>query len=77
MTRREDDTAATLLAITEDLATKYRGMVDEDKVQAIVQESYELLAKDATVTNYLPVLTSRAASERLDDLAQADGVVPP
>ncbi|MEI8082658.1 MAG: hypothetical protein WCI74_12515 [Actinomycetes bacterium] len=72
----DEDTAATLPAIADDLTAKYRGVVDEDSVHSIVRQSYDLLAKDATVTTYLPVLTARAASERLDALVQAEELVP-
>jgi len=39
-----------------------------------VDETYDLLAENATVTTYLPTLTARFAKQRLTDQGRADGL---
>jgi arsenate reductase len=73
-----DDPAATVVAprilkrIAEDLGTRFRGTFSAETVGRYVQESYELLAKDARITRYLPSLTGRFAADRLRALATAE-----
>ncbi|MEI6620608.1 MAG: arsenate reductase ArsC [Actinomycetes bacterium] len=73
MTLPEDTTEARLDTIARDLAGKYSGTYSEQSIRLLVQDSYERLAENATVTTYLPVLTARFTRTRLQALAQADG----
>ena len=62
--------------IVDDLAYRFEGIFSRETVTVYVQESYDLLAAHATVTDFLPVLTGRFASERLAAAARLDGVPP-
>ncbi|WBM81483.1 metalloregulator ArsR/SmtB family transcription factor [Cryobacterium breve] len=78
-TRNDDDTIAAVVAvpvlarIADDLATRFRGTFSHETVERYVQESYELLARQAKITRYLPSFTARFAGDRLRSLAAADG----
>ncbi|MDY7541728.1 MULTISPECIES: metalloregulator ArsR/SmtB family transcription factor [unclassified Cryobacterium] len=78
-TRNVDDTIAAVVAvpvlarITDDLATRFRGTFSHETVERYVQESYELLARQAKITRYLPSFTARFAGDRLRSLAAAEG----
>ena len=58
-----------------ELAQEFRGVVSAETVERLVDESYELLRKGATVMTFVPVLTVRFARERLQALAQAEGQI--
>jgi hypothetical protein len=58
---------AQLLRITDELADRFHGVFGRETVAKVVDETYDLLAEKATVTSYLPVLTSRFARQRLAD----------
>ena len=75
----EDDShlAPPVLArISDDLAERFQGTFSPETVREYVTESYELLAKRAKVTRYLPSLTARFSADRLRALANADDISP-
>jgi len=59
--------------ITKDLSQRYHGTFSRSTVQRYVRESYNLLAERASITRYLPSLTARFASDRLDSIARVNG----
>jgi len=59
--------------ITKDLSHRFHGTFSHSTVQRYVRESYGLLAERASITRYLPSLTARFASDRLDSVARAHG----
>jgi len=75
------DPAATVVAapvltrIATDLATRFAGVFSAETVREYVHSSYGLLADRAHITRYLPSLTARFAGDRLQSLAQADGLI--
>ncbi|TFC24229.1 metalloregulator ArsR/SmtB family transcription factor [Cryobacterium sp. MDB1-18-2] len=78
-TRSDTDPIAAVVAapvlarITDDLATRFRGTFAHETVGRYVRESYELLARQAKITRYLPSFTARFAGDRLQSLAAVDG----
>ncbi|MCI4656285.1 metalloregulator ArsR/SmtB family transcription factor [Cryobacterium zhongshanensis] len=68
--------APVLARITDDLATRFRGTFSHETVARYVQESYELLARQAKITRYLPSFTARFAGDRLRSLAAANDRSP-
>ncbi|MCY7412146.1 MAG: metalloregulator ArsR/SmtB family transcription factor [Salinibacterium sp.] len=58
--------------ITTDLSQRFRGTFSQATVRRYVRESYALLAERASITRYLPSLTARFASDRLDSIARID-----
>ncbi|TFC17950.1 metalloregulator ArsR/SmtB family transcription factor [Cryobacterium algoritolerans] len=78
-TRRQHDPVAAVVAphvlarITEDLAIRFHGVFSPETIGRYVQESYELLDRQAKITRYLPSLTARFAGDRLRALSAADG----
>jgi arsenate reductase len=79
---RHDPVAAAvaphvLARITEDLAIRFHGVFSSETIGRYVQESYELLARRAKITRYLPSLTARFAGDRLRALTAADGKLTP
>jgi protein-tyrosine-phosphatase len=67
---------ATLHRLADELALRFPGVFARETVDRYVFESYTALARSATVTAHLPVLTGRFATERLTALAQAKGALP-
>jgi protein-tyrosine-phosphatase len=68
-----------LLAGVARLAARHQGTFSAETVQAVLVESYDLLADEATVREHLVVLAERFAAQRLNALAHAHGapgVVP-
>ncbi|MBB6172626.1 ArsR family transcriptional regulator [Nocardiopsis mwathae] len=61
--------------VQERLTIRFSGMFSPETVQRYLRESYELLARSATVTPHLPTLTERFAAERLTAVARRDGIV--
>jgi len=69
----EPTVADVLDHATEDLAKRYNGIFSTESVHALVDESYHLLAENAHIHRYLPVLAARFASDRLAAAAKAQG----
>jgi protein-tyrosine-phosphatase len=62
---------------TRRLAGRFRGVFSEETVAGVVHDSYERLGDLPTAgPNFMPVLIERFARERLQAVAQADGLVP-
>jgi protein-tyrosine-phosphatase len=58
------------------LAGHFRGVFSPETVARCLQDSFELVGDRPTVgPNFLPILIERFARERLDAVAQADGIV--
>ncbi|MEV4232989.1 arsenate reductase ArsC [Streptomyces bobili] len=55
------------------LATRHAGRFSAETVQALLADSYSLLASTAQVHTHLVVLAERFAAERLDALAHVQG----
>jgi protein-tyrosine-phosphatase len=59
------------------LAGRFRGVFSERTVAAVVHDSYDRLGDRPTVgPNFMPVFIERFARERLEAVAQAEGLVP-
>ena len=56
------------------LSDRFDGIFSRETVAACVQESLDLLAENATITGFLPVLAGRFARERLDAVARIEGL---
>jgi len=74
---RDDPVVAAIVPpvlerITRDLSQRFNGTFSRSTVQRYVRESYSLLAERASITRYLPSLTARFASDRLDSVARVD-----
>lgn len=66
----------SLEAATRRLAGRFRGVFSEETVARYVDDSYTQTAQRSTVgPNFLPVIIERFARERLEAVAQADGLV--
>lgn len=61
-----------LTTIASTLQERFEGLVAAETVQELVLESYDLLASRATVRQFLPQLTERFATDRLEALASLD-----
>ena len=61
---------ALLDRIADELGARFVGTLSRETVNAFVHESWHLLAARASVPNYLPVLTARFATDRLNALAE-------
>ena len=75
---RDDPVVAAIVPpvlerITTDLSQRFHGTFSRSTVQRYVRESYNLLAERASITRYLPSLTARFASDRLDSIARVNG----
>ena len=58
------------------LAGRFRGVFSEETVAGVVQDSYEQLGDRPTVgPNFMPIFIERFARERLEAVAQAEGLV--
>jgi len=59
------------------LADTFRGVFSEETVAGVVLDSYEQLGDRPTVgPNFMPIFIERFARERLQAVAQAEGLVP-
>jgi arsenate reductase (thioredoxin) len=59
------------------LAGTFRGVYSEETIAGVVMDSYERLGDRPTVgPNFMPIFIERFARERLQAVAQADGLVP-
>lgn len=59
--------------IINQLAYRYEGLFNRDRIDTLFHDSYDLLAETARVTIFLPTLAERLTVQRLDALAQAEG----
>ncbi len=61
---------------TRALAGRFRGVFSEQTVARVVQDSYEQLGERPTVgPNFMPIFVERFARERLQAVAQTEGLV--
>lgn len=67
------DQDAALRSAGERLAAEFRGVFGRETIDRFLHASYQQLAAQATVPNFLPVLTERFARQRLSALARVDG----
>ncbi len=66
---------AALHRLADRLAERFTGVFARETIDRYVVESYTALARTASVTTHLPVLTERFATDRLTALAQATGAI--
>src|ERR1700745_3517256 len=67
---------SALDASSRRLAGRCRGVFSEETVARVVQDSYELIGERPTVgPNFMPVFIERFARERLEAVAQVEGLV--
>ena len=64
-------TPPVLDRIAIDLTPRFAGVFSRETIAEYVQASYALLAERARITRYLPSLTARFATDRLQALARA------
>lgn len=69
------DLEGVLARVADRLDDSFTGVFSKETIQRYVSESYELLAKNATVTVHLPSLTERFAKDRLRALAQYEAKI--
>ena len=72
---RDDPVVAAIVPpvlerIAKDLSQRFYGTFSPSTVRRYVRESYGLLAERASITRYLPSITARFASDRLDSVAR-------
>lgn len=72
----EPTVADVLNRATEELAARYQGTFSTESVHALVGESYRLLAENAHIHRYLPVLAVRFATDRLTAAAKVRSLAP-
>ena len=61
---------------TRALAGRFRGVFSKETVARVVQDSYEQLGERPTVgPNFMPIFVERFARERLEAVAQTEGLV--
>jgi len=70
-----DDLDGVLARVADRLDDSFTGVFSKETIKRYVMESYELLAKNATVTVHLPSLTERFAKDRLRALAQLESKI--
>ena len=59
-----------------ELAGHFRGVFSEETVHRVLDESYELIGERPTVgPNFMPIFVKRFARERLEAVAQVEGLV--
>lgn len=68
------DQEGPLAAAAVRLAGEFDGTFGQETIDRFLHTSYEELAAQATVANYLPVLTEKFARQRLRALARVDGL---
>ena len=61
-----------LKSIARDLHARFQGVFGQETIEALVLDSYEELAENATVTDWLVLGAERFAIQRLEALVQAD-----
>jgi arsenate reductase len=67
---------ASLDAATRRLAGNFRGVFSEETVARCVEDSFEQIGDRPTVgPNFMPIFIEKFARERLQAVAQADGIV--
>ena len=59
--------------LVDDLAYTYEGIFSRDSIAQAVADARQALEPTATIPDFLPILVSRFARERLTAAAQADG----
>lgn len=69
------DLEGVLARVADRLDDSFTGVFSKETIQRYVSESYELLAKNATVTVHLHSLTERFAKDRLRALAQHESKI--
>lgn len=67
-----NDLDGVLERVADRLDDNFTGVFSKETIKRYVTESYDLLAKNATVTVHLPSLTERFAKDRLRALAQQE-----
>lgn len=67
-----NDLDGVLERVADRLDDSFTGVFSKKTIKRYVTESYDLLAKNATVTVHLPSLTERFAKDRLRALAQQE-----
>src|SRR5690348_3094716 len=61
---------------TRRLSGRFRGVFGEETVARVVEDSYEQLGeRPGGLVNFLPIFVERFARERLEAVAQAEGLV--
>ena len=61
---------------TRRLSGRFRGVFSDETVARVVEDSYEQLGERPTVgPNFMPILVERFARERMEAVAQAEGLV--
>jgi protein-tyrosine-phosphatase len=70
------DARHALARATAELARRYADFFSTETVARCVEESYTLLAEQATIRTHLVPLTERFAHDRLASLAKAEGLTP-
>lgn len=71
--RIDRDTGAD--RIVNQLAYRYDGLFDRERIDTLFHDSYDRLAETARVTVFLPTLAEKLTVQRLDALAQAEGKI--
>ena len=59
--------------LVDDLVYTYEGIFSQDSIAQAVADARQALEPTATIPDFLPILVSRFARERLTAAAQADG----
>ena len=70
-----NDLDGVLERVADRLDDSFTGVFSKKTIKRYVTESYDLLAKNATVTVHLPSLTERFAKDRLRALAQQESKI--
>ena len=70
-----NDLNGVLERVADRLDDSFTGIFSKETIKRYVTESYDLLAKNATVTVHLPSLTERFAKDRLRALAQQESKI--
>lgn len=61
--------------IINQLAYRFDGLFDRERIDALFRDSYDQLAETSRVTIFLPTLAERLTVQRLEALAQDEGKV--
>jgi protein-tyrosine-phosphatase len=69
------DQDAPLATAAAKLAREFDGVYGLETIDRFLHNSYEQIASNATVTNFLPLLAEKFARQRLRALARVDGKV--
>ena len=70
-----NDLAGVLDRVADRLDDSFTGVFSKETIRRYVNESYQLLAENATVTVHLPSLTERFTKDRLRALAQSESKI--